>query len=105
MPSAVKRFGDSPEDAAVARYKAEGGAGANAAHRTTTLALCWDVSDAQLPDAARADAKLTHAHPFSVEAAAGCAVVLRLLVRGVPWHEALDAARLEVRPCSACDWS
>lgn len=92
---AVKRFGDAPEQAALAHLQAEGNAGINGAHRTLTLALCASLPDDQLASAARQDTKYTHAHPLSVEAAGACVVVLRCLVRGGSWEEALSTARLE----------
>ena len=91
----VKQFGDDPTDAAEAYCKKTGSAGINGAHRTVPLALCACISDEELPGAARADCKLTHAHSLSCDAAAACAVVLRELVKGSAWRDALAAGSRE----------
>lgn len=67
-------------------------AGCNPAHRIAPLAGCPDVPDSQLAAAAKAEAALTHFDPLAGDVSAAVAVLIRLLISGVPWRRALAEA-------------
>lgn len=67
-------------------------AGCNPAHRCAPLAMCARIPDADLADAAMAEARLTHRHSLAGDAAAAVASLCRALIRGRPWPEALELA-------------
>lgn len=81
--------------AAVAQVHLERGghtAGCNPAHRIAPLATCLDVPDGQLVAAAQTEAALTHFDQLAGDVSAAVAVLIRLLVCGVPWRIALAEA-------------
>lgn len=73
-------------------------AGCNPAHRSAALAACASVSDADLAEAAKAEARLTHRHPLSGDVAAAVAGLCRALIGGQSWHEALGSAATDRLP-------
>jgi ADP-ribosylglycohydrolase len=68
-------------------------AGCNPAHRAAPLAMCADLADHGLSNAAIADAGLTHYHPLAGDVSAAVVSLCRALVRGHDWPEALKIAR------------
>jgi ADP-ribosylglycohydrolase len=84
-----------PNAAAVAQVHRERGehtAGCNPAHRIAPLATCPDVPDDKLAVVAQVEAALTHFDPLAGDVSAAVAVLIRLLVSGVPWRSALAEA-------------
>ncbi len=69
-------------------------AGVNTAHRVAPLAMASFIADDRLEDAAKRESALTHAHPLAGESAAAVAILCRLLIRGLPWEEALARTAL-----------
>jgi ADP-ribosyl-[dinitrogen reductase] hydrolase len=68
-------------------------AGCNPVHRAAPLAMCANLADGDLVDAAIADAGLTHQHPLAGDVSAAAVSLCRALVRGYGWWEALEIAR------------
>jgi len=67
-------------------------AGCNPMHRFTPLGAALVLPDEALADAARADAAITHVHALAGEAAAAAATLLRSILRGVAWEDAVRRA-------------
>lgn len=86
--------GLSFDDAALQTDRALAGqtAGCNPAHRSAPLAMCAAIADDRLAASAIAEAHLTHRHPLAGETAAAVVVLCRLLIRAVPWTDALRLA-------------
>ncbi|MFO0979245.1 MAG: ADP-ribosylglycohydrolase family protein [Planctomycetaceae bacterium] len=87
-------LGRTFHDAAMMVDRALGGmtAGCNPAHRNAPLAACSFVSDADLGEAAKSEAELTHRHPLSGDVAAAVTVLCRSLIKGVSWNDAVSFA-------------
>jgi ADP-ribosylglycohydrolase len=68
-------------------------AGCNPAHRAAPMAMCANLADDDLANAATADAGLTHHHPTAGDVSAATVSLCRALVRGYDWPEALAIAR------------
>jgi ADP-ribosyl-[dinitrogen reductase] hydrolase len=68
-------------------------AGCNPAHRAAPLAMCANLADEDLVNAAIADAGLTHYHALAGDVSAAVVSLCRALVRGYDWQEALEIAR------------
>lgn len=86
--------GRTPGDA-VRRADAEANgmtAGCNPMHRAALLGIALAIPDDGVAEAAKRDAALTHAQMLAGEAAAGAAMLVRLLLRGQPWQEAANDA-------------
>lgn len=88
--------GHSFDDAAMIVDRRLGGktAGCNPAHRSVALAACSSVSDADLAEAANAEARLTHRHPLSGDAAAAVVRLCRSLINGMSWQDSLSFAAM-----------
>jgi len=68
-------------------------AGCNPAHRAAPLAMCANLTDDDLANAATADSVLTHYHPLAGDVSAAVVSLCRALVRGHEWSKALEIAR------------
>ncbi len=68
-------------------------AGCNPAHRSSPLAMLASLTEDELGDCARTEARLTHHDPLAGEVAAAGSQLCRSLIRGVSWDGA-------VRQCS-----
>lgn len=64
-------------------------AGCNPAHRSSPLATCAAIPDAELADCARMEAAHTHADPIAGHVAGACTVLCRSLIRGRDWHDSV----------------
>jgi ADP-ribosylglycohydrolase len=72
-------------------------AGVNAAHRSTAIGCALAViADDLVVDIARREASLTHHHPDAGEAAAATALLVRALLRGATFQEAVSLASSSV---------
>ncbi len=70
-------------------------AGANTAHRATAIGCAAVIPDAQVADAARTEARLTHWHPDAAESSAATATIVRSMLRGATLEAAVsEAARV-----------
>lgn len=81
---------------AIARVRLQGTvlhADAGPALRAGALATAAFLSDEALEEVAAAEAALTNTHPLPIEAARVVAALLRHLIRGKPWNEAVELAR------------
>ena len=67
-------------------------AGCNPAHRSAPLAMLAALEDARLPEAAKAEACLTHRHALAGDVAAAVVALCRALIRGMAWRDTLDVA-------------
>jgi len=67
-------------------------AGCNPAHRIAPMAAAAFISDDELPELARAEARLTHANRLAGDAASAVAVLCRSLIRGASWEDAIVTA-------------
>lgn len=65
-------------------------AGCNPMHRAIVLAVSPDIADADLPDIAIQEAKLTHHHPLAGEVSAITTSLCRKLIQGGPIEMALN---------------
>lgn len=86
------RRGEGWEAASRAVY-AEGSYGNGAAMRAPVLALFFATDRAGLLDAARASARITHAHPLGIDGALVIASAAHALLEGRSADEALKAAQ------------
>jgi ADP-ribosyl-[dinitrogen reductase] hydrolase len=68
-------------------------AGCNPAHRAAPLAMCANLTDDDLANAATADSVLTHYHPLAGDVSAAVVSLCRALVCGREWSKALEMAR------------
>lgn len=96
------RSGLTQEEATRTIYNEMGtqSAGCNPAHRSAPLAMMEFLPVEGLADIARKEARLTHLHPESVEAAAAVVILCRKLIDGVSWSHALRATAVEVEGAS-----
>ncbi|MCA1699839.1 MAG: ADP-ribosylglycohydrolase family protein [Actinobacteria bacterium] len=90
------RSGVHPHDAASSAFGGEGSQGNGAAMRIAPVAVRHADDMAALEEAARASARVTHAHPLAIDAAVAQAVAVAAALNGEP---PLDAA-LEVATIS-----
>jgi ADP-ribosylglycohydrolase len=67
-------------------------AGANTAHRATAIGCAAVIPDAQVGDAARTEARLTHWHPDAAESSAATATIVRSMLRGATLDAAVSEA-------------
>lgn len=67
-------------------------AGCNPAHRSSPLAMLGTLADEDLPEAAMAEAAITHHDPLAGDASTAVCLLGRFLIKGLPWEEALDRA-------------
>lgn len=67
-------------------------AGANTAHRATAIGGAAVIPDAQVADAARVEARLTHWHPDAAESSAATATIVRCMLRGATLDTAVAEA-------------
>jgi ADP-ribosylglycohydrolase len=84
-----------PADGAASRVHRELGGmtgGCNPAHRASPLAMCADIADCDLRDAAIQEARLTHLHPTAGEVSVTVVQLCRYLIRGADWQTALRSA-------------
>lgn len=86
--------GIAPETAAQRVHAEQRGltAGANTAHRATAIACAAVIPDAQVADAARTEARLTHWHPDAAESSAATATIVRCMLRGATLDAAVSEA-------------
>ena len=98
-PTAARVFelassGLSFEQSAIQVHREAGGytAGCNPAHRCKPIAMATRIRDEDISLSAQRDAKLTHRHPLAGDAAAAVAFLCRALIRGLPWHAAIELA-------------
>jgi poly(ADP-ribose) glycohydrolase ARH3 len=113
------RSGIDPHDAARSAFGGEGSQGNGAAMRIAPVAVCYAHDAAALAQAARASARVTHAHPLAVDAAVaqaaaiaaalnleqplGAALALATTPRAQgPPHQGKGVARHPARACRAC---
>jgi len=96
------RSGLTPEEATRTIYNEIGteSAGCNPAHRSAPLAMMDFLPVEELAHIARKEARLTHLHPESAEAAAAVVILCRKLIDGVSWGRALQATAVEVEGAS-----
>jgi hypothetical protein len=82
--------GMEPSGAVKAAHDALGGnsAGCGPAHRNSVIAACSLIQTDNVPDAARAEALITHFDPIAGDAAAVTALLCRCLVEGLSWEAA-----------------
>lgn len=87
--------GLSLDDAPRQAHEESGGhtAGCNPAHRSAPLAMASALDTKRLASYAEMEAKLTHYHALSADAAAAVVLTCRELVRGASWQEAIESAR------------
>jgi ADP-ribosylglycohydrolase len=64
-------------------------AGCNPAHRSAPLSMLAAIADEDLAASTMAEAQLTHHDPLAGEVAAAVNRLCRMLIRGVPWDDAL----------------
>jgi ADP-ribosylglycohydrolase len=64
-------------------------AGCNPAHRVAPVAMCAQIPDSAVDEAATLEARLTHRHALAGEVAAVVARLCRALIRGSSWSIAL----------------
>jgi ADP-ribosylglycohydrolase len=90
--------GVAPEEAVrrVDRMASGSTAGVGAAHRIAPLGALPIVPRAELLEAARREARLTHAHPLAGWVSGAVALLVRLLVEGTDLRAALDAAATDL---------
>lgn len=95
--------GHTFDDAATVVDRRLGGktAGCNPAHRSVALAACSSLSDADLAEAANAEARLTHKHPLSGDVAAAVVCLCRSLINGMSWQDSLSFAATGRQPETA----
>jgi len=67
-------------------------AGCNPAHRIAPLAASPDVADSQLAHAAKTEAALTHFDALAGDVSAATAILIRCLIKGASWTDALERA-------------
>ena len=86
--------GSTLAEAAGKVHEKSGGltAGCNPAHRAAPLAMSPSIDDSRLPEAAIAEAALTHHDPLAGDVSAAVAVLCRALVRGDDFESALKRA-------------
>jgi ADP-ribosylglycohydrolase len=87
-------------DAAAQVHREFGGktAGCNPAHRSPPLAMLASLPDEDLAGCAKAEARLTHHDPLAGEVAAAVNKLCRLMVRGVPWADAVGLSSRFTNP-------
>lgn len=73
-------------------------AGCNPAHRSAPLAVVPELDLKGLAEYARLEAALTHYHPLSGDVASAVVVMCSELVRGAPWEDAVESARVGRHP-------
>jgi len=83
--------GMEPTAAVTAAHSALDGvsAGCGPAHRNSVIAASPIITTDSVPDAARAEALITHLDPVAGDAAAVVALLCRSLLEGLNWKEAL----------------
>jgi poly(ADP-ribose) glycohydrolase ARH3 len=92
------RSGIHPHEAARSAFGGEGSQGNGAAMRVGPLAVRYVHDSAALIDAARASARVTHAHPLAIDAAVTQAIAVRAaLNREQPLAAAVEAATTELK--------
>ena len=86
--------GIAPDTAAQRVHAEQRGltAGVNTAHRATAIGCAAVIPDAQVADAARTEARLTHWHPDAAESSAATATIVRCLLRGATFEDAVSEA-------------
>jgi hypothetical protein len=84
--------GVEPSVAVKAAHDSLGGnsAGCGPAHRNSVIAACSSISTDDVPDAARAEALITHHDPIAGDAAAVVALLCRCLLEGMTWEAAKE---------------
>ena len=84
--------GMEPATAVSAAHAALGGvsAGCGPVHRNNVIAACPFISTDDLPDAARAEAFITHLDPVAGDAAAVVSLLCRHLLEGTSWSAAME---------------
>ncbi len=100
-PTAASAFalvdsGESFANAAEQIHRQSNGltAGRNPAHRSAPLAMLCGANNAQLEQAARREAALTHLHPLSGDVAVAVVMLCRELIQGPNWEKALRIAKI-----------
>lgn len=82
------RTGAHPHDAAGLAFGGEGSQGNGAAMRIAPLAVLYANSPVALAEAARASARVTHAHPLAIDTAIAQAAAIAAALNGKPSLEA-----------------
>jgi len=67
-------------------------AGCGPVHRCAPLAMASFIDDDALPDIALTEAALTHYDPIAGEVSAAVVVLIRKLIKGFSWSDALECA-------------